>query len=104
MKGPFLLLLISFFSIEYHLYAQTDSIKTIRIYEYPNKALHRWAGPPFAQLEKSIGIVPSLSGFQDMYLGLGISTARFMAGEGGGEGIGTILGVEYDPENQIIRP
>lgn len=71
---------------------------------YPDKKLHRWAGPKFAMMEKSIGIVPSIQGFNQLYVGLGLSRAHFTLGEGGGTGNGVTLGVDYNPFDQIWAP
>lgn len=66
--------------------------------------LHRWSGMRFYHTENSFGIVPSVQGFKELYVGLGISKARFVVGEGGGSGFGTTLGVDYNPIDNVVAP
>lgn len=82
-------------------YGQRDSFT---VTADPEKWLHRWEGPRFAQTERSIGIVPSLQGVNELYLGLGISKARFLLGEGGGTGFGATIGVDFNPIDQVWAP
>ena len=81
---------------------QQDSVMII--HDCPDTRLHRWCGPRFARSENSMGIVPSIQGVHQLYLGLGISKAQFHSGEGGGNGFGTTLGVDYNPIDNIIAP
>jgi hypothetical protein len=88
-------------------YSQNDSTNTELgdiSSNYPDKCLYRWSGSKFAKKEKSIGIVPSIQGVNELYLGLGISKAQFIIGEGGGTGFGATLGVDYNPIDKIIAP
>lgn len=71
---------------------------------YKEKRLHREGGSRFCQTEKSIGIVPEIQGINNLYFGLGLSRANFTHGEGGGNGYGTTISLEYNPLNKIIAP
>jgi len=60
----------------------------------PRKHWHRWKGPKFAEQERSLGLVPGLTGGIDVGLGLGVARGWWNRGEGGGNGTGMTLGVE----------
>jgi hypothetical protein len=66
--------------------------------------LHRWEGSRFNQQENSIGLVPSIQGFQELYLGLALAKGWFRAGEGGGNAVISSLGVAYNPVQQVWAP
>ncbi len=61
-------------------------------------------GPPFAQSERSIGIVPEIQAGKNFFVGLGVSRGNFFCGEGGGGGFGITSAVEYNPFAKIVAP
>jgi len=83
--------------------AQLDTVPPMLGRE-PAKWLHRWSGPSFFQTENSFGLVPSIQGVNELYVGLGISKAHFTIGEGGGGGRGTTIGLDVNPFDKIIAP
>lgn len=99
-------LLSTAYSQKDSLTMQTDSLNKgfVNPFEYPDTWLYRWSGPRFAKSESSIGIMPSIQGVDNLFLGLGLSKARFGLGEGGGNGFGTTIGIDYNPIDRIIAP
>ncbi|MGB0425233.1 MAG: hypothetical protein ACPGED_12960 [Flavobacteriales bacterium] len=71
---------------------------------YPEKGLYRWQGQRFMKQSKTIGILPSFSGFKHFTTSLSIAKGTFRMGEGGGDGNVAHLGLEYTPHNQSIAP
>jgi hypothetical protein len=71
---------------------------------YKEKRLHREGGSRFCQTEKSIGLVPEIQGFNNFFFGLGLSRANFTQGEGGGNGYGTTVALEFNPFDKVIAP
>ncbi|MCI4669572.1 MAG: hypothetical protein MRZ79_15665 [Bacteroidia bacterium] len=84
-------------------FSQADSSRHL-IPAYPEESLHRLEGPPFAQLEKSIGLMPSIQTTGNLFVGMGIARGRFMLGEGGGTALGLGVGVDYSPTQHIWAP
>lgn len=70
----------------------------------PDTWLHRFSGSGFLQTENSFGLVPSVQGVNELFLGLGISKAQFTIGEGAGFGRGMTLGFDVNPFDKIIAP
>ena len=69
------------------------------------------SGYGFMETERSFGLVHSIQAvgnwafeFDNMFLGLGLSRANFVNGEGGGMGYGTTLALEYNPFQKIVAP
>ena len=85
-------------------YIEADSTRMYNVIEKDAKGLHRLQGGPFSLSERSIGLVPEIQGTKNLFLGLGLSRANFYYGEGGGNGFGTTLSVEYNPFCKIIAP
>lgn len=95
---------ILFLELTAAVYAQEDTLVWEDHSESPDTWLYRWSGPRFYQTESSIGIVPSIQGVNELYLGIGVSKARFVMGEGGGSGLGATLGFDYNPIDNIMAP
>jgi hypothetical protein len=85
-------------------YGQNDSLRFHPEAPNNNKKLHRLKGSAFYQTEKSIGLVPEIQGIKNAFVGLGVSRANFLYGEGGGNGYGTTVSLEYNPFAKIIAP
>jgi len=88
----------------YILYCQTDSTGFHQDISNGSKGINRLEGSRFCQSEKSIGLVPEIQGINNYFFGLGLSRANFLYGEGGGNGYGTTLAIEYNPFDKIIAP
>jgi hypothetical protein len=71
---------------------------------YKEKRLPREGGSRFCQTEKSIGLVPEIQGINNFFFGLGLSRANFTHGEGGGNGYGTTVSLEFNPFDKVIAP
>ncbi len=92
------------FSQKDSLDVKQDTIYVMDSGLYPNTWLYRWSGSSFSKHESSIGIVPSIQVGNELYLGVGISKARFFSGEGVAGGYGTTIGIDYNPIDKIFAP
>lgn len=57
---------------------------------------------PFAQIEKSIGVIPSVQNLGEFSLGLDVAMGRFANGEGGGNAWIYSGGIEYFPNSKLF--
>lgn len=88
----------------------SDSVKTDSLrqrplgYNFDQRGLHRWSGERFSRSENSFGIMPSIQGFRNLYIGIGLSKGWFTSGEGVATGTGITLGVDYNPFAGVVAP
>jgi hypothetical protein len=57
---------------------------------------------PFSQIEKSIGVIPSVQNLGEFSLGLDVAMGRFANGEGGGNAWIYSGGIEYFPKPELF--